>query len=418
MEITHLVRALPKDSKAMESPNLGYDIVAKISGAKEINWWDNFDDEYGIIGFNIFYMTHILNAFAFMNKNNIPFDRVVFGGQGITNTKLKVPKFVGEYDGEKIDKFGFNRCSTIASEPLIKGDKAVVELARGCKYRCKFCEYAWVQGGKYREKDFDLVKEQIDYCVSRRVKRINFMSVNIAGYSKAQELFDYCEKKGIGIINRDICLQDIDRVWDWIRKGKINYLKIGVESFDEKTRIAAGKNFSDERLGHVIDKIFDNTNSILLYLIYGLPNDNYSKWFEWLKILNEKRNKFVRVEKNLFWEETFFTKNTRVEMNITNFEPCIGTPYENMPFVDFKEKDKFLVEWTNTLQSTGLWKTKSDYLNYKNGKGRFGRKELSYQMLMALKNQDIPIEKIFNLFPNGISRSIKDKPASKFLNAI
>ena len=152
-----------------------------------------------------------------------------------------------------------------------------------------------------------------------------------------------------------------------------------------------------------------------MYLIYGLPRDNYDEWIRWLKILSDIRKEFTTTSYNLLDEELIRnTKNLRYEFSITNFEPCYNTPMANAPTVDFKAKDEFLIKWGEGLKQYGFFK--GEEYGYKNAKGRIGRKEASYEMLMLLKKGDNLTDRFLNLFQKGVSRSIDSILAEEFIN--
>jgi radical SAM superfamily enzyme YgiQ (UPF0313 family) len=196
-----LVQLTPKDMRCQESINLGFEIIKNkvleygwevdtVKFGEKIN-----AQEYDIIGFNIFYVAQQLNLIPFLKENNIEprWDvesnrpLLIAGGQGVQNP-LPLSKFIdifvigdGEILIEKILKnyedgtlmelavedgiyysclpseITFSHIDSInQSEPIIYQKRGMIELTRGCKYRCKFCQYSWTNG-KYREKDFEIV---------------------------------------------------------------------------------------------------------------------------------------------------------------------------------------------------------------------------------------------------------------------
>ncbi len=194
--------------------------------------------------------------------------------------------------------------------------------------------------------------------------------------------------------------------------------KIGIESFCQKTRYSIGKRTSDEKLKEIISYCMENYGGFHGYLIYGLPGDNYDYWMEWIKTIGAMLKAYsVKTIDLLGEEQTAWKKNIRVDFNITNLEPCEGTPLAGAPEVDFTEKDQFLERWSEALIKANL--VKAQKLTYGNCKGRFGRKKESYKLLMALKKHGPEItEAIVNTFPNGVGRSIPLKKSSQFLAAI
>lgn len=406
-----LVDTIPKNARNMGSVNLGLEIVADRLGADVIDWWEVADKEYDVIAFNVFYVTHLLNIYPFLKNNGISLfakDRrgspyVIAGGQGIGGNGILDTVcdevFVGEFDGDSMDKDGFHRVGELDSCPIVKNSKAVIELTRGCKYRCTFCEYGWVHGGKYREKDLEFVKEQISQCLDVGIRQINFLSANFGGYGKIEELLDFCKEKKVSVLNSDTCLRDMMRLTPHI---KSNYVKLGVESFDEKTRFSVGKKIKDDELREMFDHLVSQgASGIHFYLIYGLPGDDYDRWYDWLEWLAARR-------------EACTDRNLRLEFNITNFEPCAGTPLENAPQVDFEQKHIFLKKWADML--VRLVYHREDEIWYHNCWGRFGRREASYKLLMALKTWGPEAAERFKRFPHGVGRSVNENVAMKFFN--
>ena len=408
-----ILNTIPADARSTGSINLGMEITKNKLNVSEAHWREQLDYVPEIIYANIFYITHIFNLISFLKRNNIEALKnkrrntsIIVGGQGVSNLNGCLDEIVdeiymGESDGDYIDKNGWVRVSEINSDLNIKGNKAVVELTRGCKYRCSFCEYGWVHGGKYREKDISLVKSQIQTIKLSGINNINFLSANLASYSGINELIEYCAKNNIKILNSDLCIRDFDK----INNGTFSKsIKVGVESFDEITRKNMNKYISDDDLMEFFKEATKISSNIHCYLIYGLPNDNYAKWFEWVERLSYLRK---GIEKPL-----------RIEFNLTNFEPCKGTPLENAPMINFSDKNDFLQEWIENLIKFGFIKQKDGVgITYKNAKGRLGRKENSYLLLMKLRDSSSEITNaIIESLPNGVGRSIKDPQAIKFLS--
>ena len=416
-----IVDTIPKNARNQGSINLGFEIVKNNLNADSCFWWEKIGDikNYKTIAFNIFYSTHLLNIGPFLKNNNIePIKNLrnknpylIAGGQGLNQNKIlsKIvdKEFFGEIDFEENKK-------SIITKPIIKKRKALIELTRGCKYKCKFCEYGNFTGGKYREKKIDLIFQQIYELKKNRIRDINFLSANFAGYSQIDKLINFCIKNNIRILNADSCLMDIEKILPY-SKYLPRSVKLGIESFDEITRNNINKKISDDKLYNIILNLCKNFSYLHFYLIYGLPGDNFNKWVEWLQLIKEIRQKFSKSNIDLFGNKyDIHSKLLRCEFNITNFEPCFNTPFENEKQVDFKEKDIFLNKWVNALKINGY--TGNKKITYINGKGRLGRKELTYKMLMILKNGGPELtDKILFSLPNGIGRSIKDDQALKFL---
>lgn len=416
---TAIIDTTPSDMRNQGSINLGLEIAKEQLSADVYRWTDILTEEYDQIAFNVFYPTNMLNIGPFLLRNNIKPLRtertkaplLIAGGQGIGKngilSEVMDIVFDGEIDEEENEV-------EIVSRPVIKDGKAVIELTRGCKYRCKFCEYGCVAGGKYREKNLDLVKSQICEVIKQGVRRVNFMSANFSGYSEFDKLMEFCYRRAVSVMNGDVCLRDAGRIIPHL-KMLPRMIKTGVESLDFNTRKSVGKNITDAELFGTLRQILKVSNGLHLYLIYGLPGDNYEAWFDALKELAKLRDEHSFYSPDLWGnEERFDRRKIRIEMSITNFEPCAGTPLAGAAPVDFVKKDEFLKMWIAANVKNRFMK--HEEIDYKNSGGRIGRKEHSYRLLMALKNGGPELtDKIIYSMKKGIGRSISDVEALRFL---
>lgn len=324
--------------RSKDSINLGLELIKNciikkgweldvVSFGQKIN-----SQEYDIIGFNIFYVTQQLNLVPFLKQNNIEPLRenesnrplLIAGGQGIQNPKPisdfidlfiigdgeeNIIKILDKYEKGFLDeliyeegiysssypkeKIDFGYIKHIDSEPIIHNKRAMIELTRGCKYRCKFCQYGWTNG-IYREKNFELVKKQILEVKNQEIKNINLLSCNLGGYSKIEELLKFCIDNKIRLMNSDIRVDEYPKIANLLDELKIRTLKVGVESFNELTRFDCGKKITDQQLNEFFELAINRVNNIHFYLIYGLPTEKkYNTWFEFIKMAKRKYKKLL-----------------------------------------------------------------------------------------------------------------------------
>ena len=229
-----IVDTTPRGMRGATSINVGYEIVSEMSGAEKVKWFQIIDGEYDKVLFNVIYPPNIINAGRFIRDNklrekNIPME---FGGQGIGINGIASglgKEFYGEYD------LATNK-NEITSRAFLGPNRGIIELTRGCRYKCKFCEYSNVFSSycenRYREKPLDLVKEQIKEMKSAGKKLINFMSANFAGYSELDKLMGFCIDSGMTVASNDSCFRDIPKILQY-RNYMPSSIKIGIESFDE-----------------------------------------------------------------------------------------------------------------------------------------------------------------------------------------
>lgn len=429
---TLLVDCSPKDMRGQHAVNLGYEIVANKLDADKCRFYQKLDNitQYDKIAFNIFFPTHVFNAISFMYRNNIEpllfkrnYPDIIFGGQGArTNPDLLSQiadyVFIGEADGEYTDPSKVHRAISITSEPIIKNKVATIEVARGCQYRCSFCEYGCLCGGKYRSKNLPLLKEQIVYVKHKGVKELNLLASNLSSYSNIDELLEYVQSLNMGIVNFgvDLYVTDVERMAKWLPIFSTSQVKLAVESFDEATRKKVGKRYTDAQIMEAITILIkQGIHNINFLLIWGLPNDNYNKWIDWLGRLASIRSTFSHNQPNLFGDIVKFNQfPLRFETTMQNFEPCRGTPLEDV-VVDIDSKEEFLKEWMRGLKLNGFISQDASE-SYGLRRGRIGRKPLSYKLTMMLRKGGAELtDALIKSFPKGVGRSISDKEVLKFM---
>jgi radical SAM superfamily enzyme YgiQ (UPF0313 family) len=430
-----LVQLTPRDMRSQETVNMGLEIIkAKIIeqgwNVTLVKFGEQIDpSKYDIIGFNIFYITQQLNLVPFLQYTGIDVMEnpplLIAGGSGVQNPR-PISRFIDIFvigDGEtliveilkaysngtletleqrtgiyipgKTSAISFARTMEINSFPVVYHNRGMLEITRGCKHRCKFCQYSWTSG-VYREKPLDLLKEQIMWLKSQGVKAINLMSCNIGGYSKIIELLEFCIEQELTLVNSDVRVDEYSpRVAQLLYDLKIRSIRVGVESFTESVRFNVNKRITDEQLDDWFDLAIQYNSSIHFYLIFGLPGEtDYQAWFDWIKNAKEKISKIT-------------DRNIRIDYSITNFEPSIFTPFENSEQVNFIDKEIFLKKYLKTLEEVGDFPDASKKW-YHNMHGRIGRREESYNILMWLMNGDESIaDVLLKANIKGITRSIK-----------
>jgi len=100
-----------------------------------------------------------------------------------------------------------------------------IELARGCKSRCPFCQLAFTK--PYREQDFSAVEAALRGCPT---KSVALFAPNRTSYSRLSDVDDLVVSLGKHNTGSDTRL-------DMIRKfDRIDCVRFGCEAFGERTR--------------------------------------------------------------------------------------------------------------------------------------------------------------------------------------
>lgn len=416
-----LVCPFPADIRSIGSANLGFkiveDTIKKCGWDVDIytceKWFIPYPDSYDIIAFSLFYYGQIINVLPFLEKNNIPLnpkDRkqvVIAGGQGMigVNTlnnyidcismgdcEVSLPYLLEHYDdlellskhknlfvpsiNSSMDEKELGFYPYVDTGVVTYGKNATVQLNKGCRFRCKFCGYSWCTK-KYIEKPLELVKEQILEAKAMGIKNINLFSVNMCGYSKIIEVLDFMIENGMRLLTTDVRASDYtEEIAERLDKLKVRRLSVGVESFDEDVRKYIRKGLSDKQLDEFFDRaIRHNVSTFHIYLICGLPTEQYKNWNEWVGYIKEKIEKVDR--------------GIRLDFSLANFQPMPKTPLQDEEYVDFKEKHEYIRSFLRKQYEVGLLKQEPESKTYRNLGGRIAQKERSYLVFMYMLHGDV-----------------------------
>jgi radical SAM superfamily enzyme YgiQ (UPF0313 family) len=398
-----LVDTAPRRSRGSRSFNVGFDIVKNYLSADTCHYKDIINsNKYDTIAFNVFYPLNMLNIKPFLDNNTIKqsrYQKIIAGGKGIwhKNQLIDILDYVHPGEVDEVDNH-----INITSYPSIHGNKAIIELTRGCKYHCKFCQYGQYQGGKYREREISSLLNLLHNLQLNGINTIKFISVNFAGYTHIKELLDYCRFHKLRITNTNNTIIDLHRITSHIDVLP-NTISLGIESFNFNTRSRINKNFNDTLLYTTLDYSIKNFSHLHLYLIYGLPGDNYVSWFTANEIIGNLMKKHTN--------STCHYNNHKVRLNysISTFQPEPGTPFEGYDYPNFHERKIFLDKFIQSMRANSIINTQKNVTPDKL-MGFFGLSEYTYKVLMTLKGRDIStINNLIELHPNGFPGRLQYK---------
>jgi len=150
-----------------------------------------------------------------------------------------------------------------------------IEIARGCKYRCAFCQLSYLK--PYREISFDAIASAID---KTRTKRVALFAPNGMTHSRYDDICNHAEKLNLSNIASDVRYNEIER----FRSN--NTARLGIEGLSYKLRKSIGKPLTQDALIEMIHKrmraCLENgfRPSIHTYYILDLPGEDQSDWEE------------------------------------------------------------------------------------------------------------------------------------------
>ena len=228
-------------------------------------------------------------------------------------------------------------------------DRAVVEIMRGCKWGCKFCQAGWTYR-PVREKKMDKVKQIADELIRNTgYEEISLISLSTSDYSQIDKLAkDLAGKYAGKRINISLpsmrtntfsigLAKDISRV-------RPSGVTIAPEAGTQRLRDVIGKNMSEEHIMDGIKAAFcSGIESIKLYFMLGLPTETE----EDLQGICDLARKILAIGKS-------HSRRARVTVNLATFIPKPQTPLQwekQVSVEETLEKQRFI---KNNLKTKGI----------------------------------------------------------------
>lgn len=152
-----------------------------------------------------------------------------------------------------------------------------LEIARGCKFRCRFCAVTALK--PYREVSLEECKRAIK---TTRSKRVAMFAPEPTCHSKNDDLSELCRTYGKTRLDTDVRL---DRIGHRHMDGGV--LRSGIEGFSERLRKSVGKGYTNEFIVKSVAKaISDGRHGMFFYLILDLPGETDDDFDEFLDVLH------------------------------------------------------------------------------------------------------------------------------------
>ena len=187
------------------------------------------------------------------------------------------------------------------------------ESSRGCPFSCSYCLSSVDK--KLRFRDIELVKEELQFFIDRKVPQIKFVDRTFNCYHEhAMAIWQFIKEQDNGITNfhfevsADLINEEELNLMSTMRPGLIQ-LEIGVQSTNEATIQEIHRTMKLDRLKAIVEKIssFGNIHQHL-DLITGLPYEDYAtfrKSFDEIYALqpNQLQMGFLKVLKGSYMYE-------------------------------------------------------------------------------------------------------------------
>lgn len=209
--------------------------------------------------------------------NPVPFkayaDYVVVGDGEDVLPRLLKDDVAGNIYTDRTDRVKYGVAANLRPFCLDNGKIARVEIARGCRFRCRFCAVAHHK--PYRELALDDLKTLLK---TTRTKRVSLFAPEPSLHSQHDAINELCARQGKTRTDTDARLDRLEHA-----RGTPRF---GLEGLSERLRRSVAKPYTN---GQVIDAfrkaLIRGCREVWAYLILDLPGENETDWAEFRDLL-------------------------------------------------------------------------------------------------------------------------------------
>jgi radical SAM family uncharacterized protein len=202
-------------------------------------------------------------------------------------------------------------------------DRAVIEIMRGCKWGCKFCQAGWTSR-PVREKKLATLLEQADAVLKNTgYEELSLVSLSSSDYSQIEELAKTLakkyEKEKINLSLPSMRTNSFSiKLAKEISRVRSNSITLAPEAGTQRLRDVIGKNMSEENIIEGVKSAFaEGIEAIKLYFMIGLPTETDAD----LLAICDLAQKLYEIGKS-------YTKRVRITVNLSTFVPKPHTPLQ------------------------------------------------------------------------------------------
>jgi len=169
-----------------------------------------------------------------------------------------------------------------------------VEMARGCPFRCAYCELG--HSTKYREYSAEHLKKVIDSIDISKARKINFYAPDEASHPSYNELYQYLESRGFSASFSSMRVDSVLRNPPLIKPNHL--IRVGVDGLTEETRIRVNKKITDDMIYDYFKMLIDRGHiTFKMFMIIGYPWDTLEDFDKWERMM--RRLMSIPLKKNI-----------------------------------------------------------------------------------------------------------------------
>lgn len=223
------------------------------------------------------------------------------------------------------------------------GDMYLMEVERGCHWRCRFCLVGTAFSPmRYRSlsKLLEMAREGLKYR-----KRLGLVGPAVSDHPQLEELLVSLREMGAQFAVSSLRVSSLsDKALEEIGRGGAETITIAPEAGSQRLREVIRKGICEEDILGAVEKIANlRVKQVKLYFMIGLPSETDADIEE---IVNLTLNCKEILEKK--------RSGTRLTLNIAPFVPKAGTPFQRQATAPVKTLDARMAFLKDRLMPKGI----------------------------------------------------------------
>jgi len=201
--------------------------------------------------------------------------------------KYNPPDFVGDLDGLPSPAYHQINYRKYFSH----GGFVAIQTKRGCSFKCIYCTYRILEGGRLRFRSPGGCVDEMEKIVKDTGASDFFFTDGVFNWPPHHAL-SICQE----IIRRKLKIRWLaycnpsgfdDELASAFKASGCAGIELGLDAVTEKMLISMGKGFSRNDIKIAYQSLLKSKIPFAVFLLLGGPNENYKDWAETQKILND-----------------------------------------------------------------------------------------------------------------------------------
>jgi len=260
---------------------------------------------------------------------------------GIYVPSLRDGSAISRQWARNIDDFATT--SVILTPDTEFGDMYLMEIARGCRWGCRFC-LAGFLFRPFRHRSLDRLLAQAENGLKHR-RGIGLVAADASDHPELDELVVKLRQRGadISVSSLRVCpLSEV--VLQALAESGKQTITLAPEAGSERLRSLINKGVAENDIYEAVDKVARySLRQLKLYFMVGLPGE-----------IDSDVDEIARLTLALKERTDRRRAGTSIVLNVTPFVPKAGTPFQWLPMAEAEILNHHLARLKNTLEPKGI----------------------------------------------------------------